>query len=96
MHGTPTKSRAAALMFVLVVGCGLSLAAEARGSKTPDAYQELLKESLEKKFGLTFYLNGATVPGVVTRIGDDGYVEVRNQEHGRIIIRMDRVDAVAR
>ena len=95
MHRTPTKSRASALLIVLMLGCGLSLATEARGSKTPDAYQALLKESLEKKFGLTFYLNGATVPGVVTKIGDDGFVEVRNQEHGRIIIRMDRVDAIA-
>ena len=95
MSRTPTKSRAAALMFVLALGCGLSLATEARSSKTPDAYQALLKESLEKKFGLIFYLNGATVPGVVTKIGDDGYVEVRNQEHGRIIIRRERVDALA-
>ncbi|MGE3848875.1 MAG: hypothetical protein AB7I01_18505 [Gammaproteobacteria bacterium] len=95
MGRTSMKPRATALLLALVVGCGLSLAAEARSSKTPDAYQALLKESLEKKFGLTFYLNGATVPGVVTNIGDDGYVEVRNQEHGRIIIRMDRVDAIA-
>ena len=95
MRETPTKPRAVALLFALVLGCGQSLAAEARSSETPDAYLVLLKESLDKKFGLTFYVNGATVPGVVTRIGDDGYVEVRNQEHGRIIIRMDRVDAVA-
>ena len=85
--------RAAAL--ALVLGLALAGGAEARSSKTPDAYLELLKESMEKKSGLSFYVNGEIIPGVVTRMGDDGYIEVRNQEHARIVIRMDRVDAVA-
>ena len=83
------------LLLALALGAASMGVAEARSSKTPDAYQDLLKESLEKKSGLTFYVNGEIIPGFVMRMDDDGYIEVRNQEHGRVIIRMDRVDAIA-
>lgn len=91
-----TRSTVRRLALALCLGLAFAGVAEARSSKTPDAYQGLLKESLEKKFGLTFYVNGEIIPGIVVKMDDDGYVEVRNQEHGRVIIRMDRVDAIAR
>jgi len=51
--------------------------------------------SLKEKKGLTFYVNGQTIAGAVTRfIGEDA-VEVKNREFGRIVIRLDRIDAVA-
>ncbi len=58
-------------------------------------WDALLQLSLKEKKGLTFFLNGQTIPGVVTNvIGDEG-VEVKNQTHDRIIIRLDSVDAIA-
>ena len=39
---------------------------------------------------------GQVIPGVVTAITDDGAVEVRNQARDRIVIRLDRVDAIGR
>ena len=41
-----------------------------------------------------FYVKGQTIPGIVVKIGAD-IVEVRNQTYGRIIIRLDIIDAVA-
>jgi len=59
------------------------------------AFRELLEMSLKEKKGLVFYVNGQTIAGAVTRfIGEDA-VEVKNREFGRIIIRLDRIDAVA-
>ena len=40
------------------------------------------------------YVKGQTIPGVFSKIGADT-VEVRNQTYGRIIIRLDSIDAVA-
>jgi hypothetical protein len=59
------------------------------------AFRELLEMSLKEKKGLTFYVNGQTISGAVTRLIGDDAVEVKNREFGRIIIRLDRIDAVA-
>lgn len=59
------------------------------------AYNELLEMSLKEKKGLMFYVNGQAIGGAVTKIGDDGFIEVRNQQYGRIIIRLEQVDALA-
>ena len=59
------------------------------------AYKELLEMSLKEKKGLMFHDNGQAIGGAVTKIGDDGFIEVRNQQYGRIIIRLEQVDALA-
>ncbi|MEP7365563.1 MAG: hypothetical protein ABI972_20095 [Acidobacteriota bacterium] len=56
--------------------------------------QELLDISQANKRGLIFYLNGQTVAGYVTKISDHT-VEVRNQQHDRVILLRDRIDGVA-
>lgn len=57
-------------------------------------YHELFESSQQNKKGLTFYVNGQTIPGIVTHATSD-HVEVKNQQYGRIVIRIDRIDAVA-
>ena len=57
-------------------------------------YQELFELSQQNKKGLNFYVNGQTIPGIVTHAAAD-FVEVKNQQFGRIVIRVDRIDAVA-
>lgn len=61
----------------------------------PASFVELLKLSQEQKKGLTFYLHGQTVGGLVVKAAGDGTVEVRNQEFGRIIIKLEDVSAIA-
>ena len=64
-------------------------------TKTTQAFQELFDYSQKEKKGLTFFIQGQTIPGVVTKMIGDDAIEVRNQTSNRIIIRLDRIDAVA-
>ena len=66
----------------------------AQGSSVIQLYQELFAASQKDKRGLTFHVNGQSIAGVVTKVGTES-VEVRNQTHGRIVIRIDRIDALA-
>ena len=59
------------------------------------AFQELFQISQKERRGLMFFLNGQTVGGAVVRLIGNDAVEIRNQTYGRIIIRLDRIDAVA-
>lgn len=61
----------------------------------PASFAQLLKASQAEKKGLTFYVNGQVIGGAVVRASGDGTVEIRNQEFGKILIRLDRVDAIA-
>ncbi len=60
-----------------------------------DIYKELLERSLKEKRGLTFFVNGQTVSGIVTEILGEEAVAAYNQTYSRIVIRLDRIDAVA-
>jgi hypothetical protein len=61
----------------------------------PEAFQELIEFSLKEKKGLTFFMNGQTLPAVVTKIIDERTIEGRNQQYDRIMIRLSRVNAIA-
>ena len=76
----------------------LALAATCAGatqSANPSPFADLLNASLEQKRGLIFYVNGQSIPGAVTRWIGQQAVEVHNQEYGRIVILLDRIDAIA-
>ena len=91
-----SRSWLAARAGLLALLLGVTLIANAGDAATPAVYRELMQQSIEQKFGLEFYVKGQVIPGVVTRLGDDGVVEVRNQTRDRVIIRLDRIDAIAR
>lgn len=80
-------------------GAGVALTAGAARveaqTKGGNMYRELFEASLKDKKGLTIYVNGQSIPGVVTRMIGDDAVEVRNREVSRAIIRIDRIDAVS-
>jgi hypothetical protein len=59
------------------------------------AFQELLDLSYKEKKGLTFYIKGQTVAGIVTKFFGSDAIEVRNQTHSRIVIRIESIDAMA-
>ena len=62
-----------------------------------DAFQTELRAALEQgivaRKGMVFHVQGATINGVVKGVRD-GAVLVSNHEHGRILIRFDRIDAI--
>jgi hypothetical protein len=63
-------------------------------SSAAQSFRELLDHSEKECKGLMFYVKGQTIPGIVVKVGADT-VEVRNQTYGRVIIRLDIIDAVA-
>lgn len=58
-------------------------------------HQELFQISQKEKRDLTFYVNGQVISGQVTKIVNDQVVEVRNEIHDRVVILLDRIDALA-
>lgn len=72
-----------------------SVFSQTSSPKTAQAFQELFDYSLKEKKGLTFFVQGQTIPGIVTKMVSEDAIEVRNQTSSRIIIRVDRIDAVA-
>lgn len=58
-------------------------------------YRELLEQSQTEKRGLTFFVAGHAIPGVVRRLIGTEAVEVYSQTYPRLIIRLRHVEAVA-
>lgn len=86
------------LLAALLFG-GMRLAgtttASAQGGAPMTYFQELIEQSQKEKKGLTFYIKGQTIAGIVTKVILPDAVEVRNQSFSRIVIRLDQVDAMA-
>ena len=59
------------------------------------AHEELFNTSLTQKKGLSLYVAGQVVVGVFVRRIDANTIELRSQQFTRIIVRLDRVDAIA-
>jgi endonuclease YncB( thermonuclease family) len=76
-------------------GLHVSRVAAQDAKSLSQAYQELFERSAKEKKGLNIYVRGQTIGAVfVKMIGNDA-VEVRNQTYGRIVIRLDSIDALA-
>ena len=75
----------ASTLFILA----LSVAAQA----ADDALRTALEASKASGKGLTFHVQGATIPGVVVSV-DDKFVVAKSQQAGTVVIRIDRIDAV--
>ena len=58
-------------------------------------FRELLFQSKNENRGLTFYVNGQEIAGLVLEIVDEELVIVSNQMHDRILIKFTSIDAVA-
>lgn len=54
----------------------------------------ILEESLQDKKGITFFINGNTIAGYVTRIIDGQAVEVKNRNSSKVLIKLSSIDAV--
>lgn len=59
------------------------------------AVEEVLNQSVTQKKGMAIYIGGQVINAIFVKRIDANTIEVKNQTFGRIIIRMDRVDAIA-
>ena len=79
-----------------VLACALTLASgAAHAAEAVQGMEQALATALQDKRGITLYVNGQTISGAVTRIEAGQWVELRNQQYGRIIVRLDRIDGIA-
>ena len=87
-RSTATRSAiAAALLSLSQTG--------AFANNAQQGIEQALASAQQDKRGITLYMGGQTVGGAVTRVEPGQWVELRNQQWGRIVIRLDRIDGVA-
>lgn len=84
------------LCHAAVLGTLLLATPTVMAEEASHPFGPMLEHSMEKRVGLIFYMNGQTLAGLVIEFIDERTVAVRNQQYSRIVIRLDRVDAVAR
>lgn len=98
------KQMALSAGLVAVVGGGALMATPRDTAPAADsavvgvadtAYRELFELSLAEKKGLTLYVGGHTIPGVVTKILGSEAVELRNPQFSKIVVRCEDIVAVA-
>jgi hypothetical protein len=64
------------------------------GGKEPSMFRSILEASQSEKKGLMLYVKGQMISGIVVKI-DAESVELRSREYGRIVVRIDSLDAAA-
>jgi hypothetical protein len=78
------------ILGLVMIGATATAAEPAKGG-----LEGALQAALESKRGVRVYVNGEEIGGAITRIEPGQYIEMRNQEFGRIVVRWDRIDGVA-
>ena len=60
--------------------------------------EQALAAARQAQRGVTLYVQGQALSGAVVRVDNasgPGWVELRSQQYGRIVVRLDRIDGVA-
>jgi hypothetical protein len=83
-------ARYALATLVIALGSAAAIAADA-----PKGIEQALTAAQQDKRGITVYVSGQTIGGAVTRVEPGQWVEMKNQTSGKIIVRLDRIDAIA-
>ena len=60
-----------------------------------ELFKELLERSRDEKRGLTVYLSGQTLIGIVTRIIGEEAIELTSQQFHRAIVRLEKIEAMS-
>lgn len=82
------------LLMILLLSLSFQPSAGAQ-SQVLQNFRELLERSEKEKKGLTFYVRGQAISGVVVKVIGNDAVEIRNREFSRIIIRLESIDGLA-
>ena len=84
------------LVAVMLAGAAMTAsAAEPQKAETSKALEDAFNAALASKRGVTLYVNGQAIGGAITKIEPGKFVELRNQEFGRIVVRWDSIDGIA-
>lgn len=58
-------------------------------------FSELIEWSQKEKRGLTLFIKGQTVAGIVIRVIGTEAIELKSQTYSRLIVRLDSIDGMA-
>ena len=89
-HPTLAFSLTACVAALLVL-----VGANAGAAEPPNSIEQTLGTVQQDKRSVMLYVGGQTIGGAIVRVEPGRSVELRNQQYGRIVVRLDRVDAVA-
>lgn len=97
MFPSVSAHRSAAIVPALLAAilCLSIATAPAWAAEPPRAIEQVLAAAQQEKRGVTLHVAGQIIAGAVVRIEPGQWVELRNQQFGRIVVRLDRVDAAA-
>jgi hypothetical protein len=90
MNNKNTLFRQCLVAVLICVSAGVALADD-----VIKGIEQALAQAQQDKKGVTLYVHGQTIGGGVVRIEPGQWVELRNQQFGRIIVRLDRIDGLA-
>ena len=91
----PSRAFSSRHVLAALVIAGAFAASVAHASDALRGIEQALTTALQDKRGITLYVAGQTISGAVTRIEPGLWVELRNQQYGRMIVRLDRIDGIA-
>jgi hypothetical protein len=97
MFPSVASHRRAAILPALLAAilCTALATAPAWAAEPPRAIEQMLAAAQQEKRGVTLHVSGQIIAGAVVRIEPGQWVELRNQQFGRIVVRLDRVDVAA-
>ena len=72
-----------------------ALPAAAFAADVNKGIEQALAAAQESKKGIMVYASGQAIGGAVVKIEAGQWVELRSQQYGRIVIRLDRIDGIA-
>jgi hypothetical protein len=60
-----------------------------------ELFKELIERSQNEKRGLTIYLNGQAIVGIVSQIINEQAVELRSQQYHKAVVMLESIEAIA-
>ena len=93
-HRPPQSFAARRTLAVLALALAAASATVA-AADVPKGIEQALVAAQQDKRGITLYVGGQTIGGAVTKIEPGQWVELKNQTMSRIVVRIDRIDAIA-
>ena len=89
MTSTPLSLRRGLATAALALGAAAAHAADLK------TLEQALAAAQQDKRGVNLYVAGQTIGGAVVRVEAGQWVEMRSQQYGRILVRLDRIDGMA-
>lgn len=59
-----------------------------------ELFKEVFEKSQNENRGLTVYVKGQTIVGIVTKVGEDA-IELRSQMFSKAVVLIDSIDAAS-